>query len=147
MRHAAPTTAPAEVLLFDGIRLRTIHYALDNNIAFKLHHAVYVKQSDGTYALQEKEDVRCRPSWTHRELKDTALVDAFPHPTLSEDYTRTVVIADDFAQPIPADAVTASASGLDPHITPDNARFRPTRCRRPAYRGGYGEGPDRKAHG
>ena len=58
-------------------------------------------------------------------MNDTALVDAFPHPT--SDAGLTGLTADSFAGPdgkpveIPADAVTASASGLDPHISPDNA--------------------------
>ena len=30
-------------------------------------------------------------------------------------------------QPVPADAVTSSASGLDPHISPDNARLQAAR--------------------
>jgi K+-transporting ATPase ATPase C chain len=35
-----------------------------------------------------------------------------------------------YAGPIPADAVTASASGLDPHISPDNARIQAARVAR-----------------
>jgi K+-transporting ATPase ATPase C chain len=123
-----PATQPAEFLAFDGIRLRTIHYAVDNSIAFKLHHAVYEKAADGTYTLVTKDEV---PLKTFQDaqgnLRDIALVDAFPHPTADSEYTRTVLIADSFAQPIPGDAVTASGSGLDPHISPENAELQKSR--------------------
>jgi K+-transporting ATPase ATPase C chain len=127
---APPATQPAEVLAFDGVRLRTIHYAVDNSIPFKLFHAVYVKDKDGNYDLQRKDEL---PKSSYLDAKgnltmtDTALVDAFPHPTADSEFTRTVVIAGDFATPIPADAVTSSGSGLDPHISPDNAQMQKAR--------------------
>jgi K+-transporting ATPase ATPase C chain len=124
----APATQPAEFLAYDGIRLRTIHYANDNAIAFKLYHATYTTQDDGTITLDRKEEV---PLKTFQDaqgnLNDIALVDAFPHPTSSDEYKRTVLIAGDFATPIPGDAVTASASGLDPHISPANAKLQAQR--------------------
>jgi K+-transporting ATPase ATPase C chain len=112
-----PTTQP-ESLGFDGVRLRTIHYAVDNGIAFKLFNV----KPDGTRVevpLSKFED-------NQGNLNDVALVDAFPHPP-SDTPDRVTLIADDFATPIPGDAVTMSASGLDPHISPDNASLQKAR--------------------
>jgi K+-transporting ATPase ATPase C chain len=115
-----PTTQPVEVLAYDGVRLRTIHYAVDNGISFKL----YTLRSDGTgpkteVPLSKFEDNK-------GNLNDVALVDAFPHPP-SDTPDRMVLIADDFSTPIPPDAVTASSSGLDPHISVENAQLQAPR--------------------
>jgi K+-transporting ATPase ATPase C chain len=107
---AAPV---AETLAFDGIRLRVIHYCVDNGIAFKL----YSVKPDGTriaeVPLAKYQD-------KDGNLLDTKLVDDFPHPP-SDAADKTAVIAADFATLIPGDAVTGSGSGLDPHISPENA--------------------------
>ena len=115
-----PATQPAESLVFDGIRLRTIHYASDNGITFKL----YSQRSDGTgprtvVPLSKFQDAQ-------GNLNDIALVDAFPHPP-SDAPDRMALVAGDFSTLIPGDAVTASGSGLDPHITPANAQLQMTR--------------------
>ena len=102
-----PTTQP-ESLSFDGIRLRTIHYANDNGIAFKLYQVA----ADGSRAEVPLKKYQNADG----SLNDVALVDAFPHGG-----TTAGLIAADFATLIPGDAVTGSASGLDPHISPANA--------------------------
>jgi len=106
-----PTVQP-ESLAFDGVRLRTIHYAVDNGIPFKLYNV----NPDGSRVevpLGKFKDAQ-------GNLNDIALVDAFPHPP-SDASDRVTLVAADFATPIPTDAVTASGSGLDPHISVANA--------------------------
>jgi potassium-transporting ATPase KdpC subunit len=108
-----PTTQP-ESLAFDGVRLRTIHYAVDNRIPFKLY-AVAADGSKTAVPLSKYED-------SQGNLNDIALVDAFPH-----NGATAGLIAADFGTLIPGDAVTGSASGLDPHISPANAQLQAAR--------------------
>jgi len=102
-----PTTQP-ESLSFDGIRLRTIHYANDNGITFKLYNVA----ADGTRTEVPLKNYQNKDG----SLNDVGLVDAFPHGGATAG-----LIAADFGTLIPGDAVTASGSGLDPHISPANA--------------------------
>jgi K+-transporting ATPase ATPase C chain len=132
-----PTTQP-ETLAFDGIRLRTIHYANDNGMAFKLYNVA----ADG-----KKTEVPLK-NYQNKDgsLNDVALVDAFPHGGATAG-----LIAADFATPIPGDAVTGSGSGLDPHISPANANIQAARVagarnapldQVKALIGQYTDGPD-----
>jgi len=116
-----PTTQP-ESLSFDGVRLRTIHYGVDNGLSFKL----YEQRADGT---GDKAEVPIKQFEDGQgNLNDVKLVDAFPHPP-SDTPDRLVLTAGGFTDSsgttvlIPGDAVTGSASGLDPHISPRNAEL------------------------
>jgi K+-transporting ATPase ATPase C chain len=84
-----------EVVDYDGINLRVVHYCLDNNIPY-----------ESSVPLDKFKDAK-------GELDDVKLIKAF-----NDDKNPLVFSA---KAPIPPDAVTASASGLDPHISPANA--------------------------
>src|SRR5262245_17550831 len=84
-----------EVVDFEGVSLRVLHYALENNIPY-----------ESSLPLDAFKSADCNPD-------DVKLIKAF------NDEKAPLVFATKV--PIPADAVTASSSGLDPHISPANA--------------------------
>src|SRR6202047_539698 len=90
-----------EVVDFDGINLRIVHYCLDNDIPY-----------ESSVPLDQFKD-------SHGDLDDVKLIKAF-----NDDKTPLLFKA---MVPIPPDAVTASASGLDPHISPANAETQASR--------------------
>ena len=85
-----------EVVDFDGISLRIVHYCLDNDIPF-----------ESSVPLDQFKDAK-------GDLDDVKLIKAFGDDKAPFVFTPKA--------PIPADAVTASSSGLDPHISPANAQ-------------------------
>jgi potassium-transporting ATPase KdpC subunit len=96
--------AGREVVEFDGIKDRLVHYCLDNGIPYRS------SQSVGTF-----EDAR-------GALDDVRLIKAFNNPRSPLSFRPEVSI--------PADAVTGSASGLDPEISPRNAELQASRVAR-----------------
>jgi potassium-transporting ATPase KdpC subunit len=94
----------SEVVDFDGISLRIVHYCLENGITYK-----------SSAPLNQFQDA-------NGNLDDVKLIKAF-----NNDQARLTFTAEAF---IPADAVTGSASGLDPHISPANAAIQAARVAR-----------------
>src|SRR5450631_2758320 len=85
-----------EVVDFDGINLRIVHYCVDNEVPY-----------ESSVPLDTFKDAK-------GDLDDVKLIKAF-----NDDKAPLMFKP---KAPIPADAVTASASGLDPHISPASAR-------------------------
>src|ERR1700730_8798515 len=90
-----------EVVDFDGIKDRIVHYCVDNDIPY-----------DSSIPLDRFKDAQ-------GNLDDVKLIKAFNDDKAPLVFTPKT--------PIPADAVTASASGLDPHISPGNAQAQAAR--------------------
>jgi potassium-transporting ATPase KdpC subunit len=90
-----------EVADFIGIKARIVHYSLDNEIPY-----------DSSVPLDTFKDAQ-------GNLDDVKLITAFNDSKAPLIFTPKA--------PIPADAVTASASGLDPHISPANAQTQAVR--------------------
>src|SRR5580704_6362221 len=93
-----------EVVDFDGIKDRIVHYCVDNDIPY-----------DSSRPLDGFKDAQ-------GNLDDVKLIKAFNDDKAPLLFTPKA--------PIPADAVTASASGLDPHISPGNAQAQAARVAR-----------------
>jgi len=90
-----------EVVDFDGIGVRIVHYCIDNDIPY-----------ESSVPLERFKNQQ-------GELDDVKLIKAF------NDDKAPLVFRPKMS--IPADAVTASASGLDPHISPANANMQAAR--------------------
>ena len=90
-----------EIVDFDGINLRIVHYCVDNDIPY-----------ESSVPLDQFKD-------SHGDLDDVKLIKAFNDDKAPLLFSAKV--------PIPPDAVTASASGLDPHISPANAETQAAR--------------------
>src|SRR5258706_11657003 len=90
-----------EIVDFDGINLRIVHYCVDNDIPY-----------ESSVPLEQFKDA-------HGDLDDVKLIKAFNDDKAPLLFSAKV--------PIPPDAVTASASGLDPQISPANAEAQASR--------------------
>src|SRR5260370_37190526 len=90
-----------EIVDFDGINLRIVHYCVDNDIPY-----------ESSVPLEQFKDA-------HGDLDDVKLIKAFNDDKAPLLFSPKV--------PIPPDAVTASAACLDPHISPANAETQATR--------------------
>ncbi|HMB94766.1 MAG TPA: potassium-transporting ATPase subunit C [Tepidisphaeraceae bacterium] len=95
-----PSTQPSQppTVAYDGIKLRTILYAQENNIDIV----------DASQPLKTFQDDK----GNYDQVKLITAFNDSDHPLMF----RTSI-------PIPPDAVTASASGLDPHISVANAEL------------------------
>jgi K+-transporting ATPase ATPase C chain len=90
-----------QILDFDGLEDRIVHYCLDNGIPY-----------ESSAPLDQFKDAQ-------GNLDDVKLIQAFNDPKSPLVFKASV--------PIPSDAVTGSASGLDPQISPANADLQAAR--------------------
>jgi len=90
-----------EVVDFDGISLRIVHYCVDNEVPY-----------ESSVPLDRFKDSK-------GDLDDVKLIKAFNDDKAPLVFTPKAAI--------PADAVTGSGSGLDPHISPDYAQVQEAR--------------------
>jgi K+-transporting ATPase ATPase C chain len=93
----AKDSSGKETVSFDGIDDRIVHYCVDNGIPY-----------ESSIPLSQFQDA-------NGNLDDVKLIDAFNAATNPLVFTPK--------KPIPSDAVTGSASGLDPAISPANAEL------------------------
>lgn len=93
-----------EVVDFPGLKARIVHYVIENDVPF-----------DASMPIDQFKDGQ-------GNLDDVRLIKAFT------DAVHPLVVTPRVN--IPADAVTASASGLDPHISPANAEMQLQRIAR-----------------
>jgi K+-transporting ATPase ATPase C chain len=89
---------------FDGIKLRLVHYCVENGIPYR-----------SSVPLDAFRDAS-------GALDDVRLIKAFNDEKAPLRFAATT--------PVPADAVTTSASGLDPDISPANAELQAARVAR-----------------
>jgi K+-transporting ATPase ATPase C chain len=90
-----------ETIGYDGLKLRVVRYCVANDIPF-----------DTSRSLDDFKDAE-------GQLDDVKLIKAFGDRKAPLVFTPKALL--------PADAVTASASGLDPHISPRNAEIQAAR--------------------
>lgn len=90
-----------DIVDFDGLADRVVHYCVENGLPY-----------DASAPLDSFKD-------SQGNLDDVKLIKAFNDPKSPLTFTPKV--------PIPSDAITGSASGLDPHISPANADLQAAR--------------------
>ncbi|MDB6140813.1 MAG: K+-transporting ATPase, subunit, partial [Verrucomicrobiaceae bacterium] len=110
LQPGGPLRPGPDVVDYDGLKLRIIGYCDQNGIAYQL--LLGGRPADPKLFKDAKGD--------YDQVK---LVQAFNDDATPDAKTLTVVPA----FPVPADAVTTSGSGLDPHISLRNAEIQATR--------------------